>query len=165
MCKNLHKERKLAERRKFKRVELDVAVKCKIIDPQKKANISGEITARAKNLSEGGALLEWPRSWPCDICSNCLGWIYNSDCKLKEKNMSDEESNKDLIPDMYINLRLALASDVEPVIALAKISWVKLPEGQIANKYNVGISFVEAEKREHDIRKKLAVIKKRFETN
>lgn len=155
----------LAERRKFKRVELNVAVKCKILDPQKKTDISGEIVARARNLSEGGALLEWPRSWPCDICSNCLAWIYNFTCKIKEKGESDEESNKDLIPEMHITLHLAPAGDVEPVSALAKVSWVKAPEDQETDKYQVGISFVEGKKKEPDFRKKISVIKKRFEVD
>lgn len=155
----------MAERRKFKRVEIDVAVKCKIIDPQKKTEISGEITAKAKNLSEGGALLEWPRSWPCDICFNCLGWIYNFTCKLKEQDVFEEEANKDLIPTMHISLNLAPASDVEPVSALAKVAWVRTPEDEITDKYQVGISFVEGEKKEPNLRKKVAVIKKRFEAD
>lgn len=155
----------LAERRKFKRVELDVAVKCKIIDPQKKTDISGEIVARARNLSEGGALLEWPRSWPCDTCSNCLAWIYNFTCKIKERGESEQESNKDLIPEMHITLHLAPAGDVEPVSALAKINWVKSSEDEEKDKYQVGISFVDVEKKESDVRKKIAVIKKRFETS
>jgi hypothetical protein len=94
-----------------------------------------------------------------------LGWIYNSNCKLKQKDLFDEESNKDLIPDMHINLHLAPASDVEPISTLAKVVWVKTPEEPAVDKYKIGVSFVEGEKREPDIKKKIASIKKRFETN
>ncbi len=155
----------MAERRRFKRVEIDVAVKCKIIDPQKKMDVTPEITARARNLSEGGALLEWPRSWPCDVCFNCLGWIYNFTCQLKDKGLFEEESNKDLIPEIHLTLHLAPASDVEPVSTLAKVSWVKTSEDQGIDKYQVGVTFVEAKKRELDLRKKISIIKKRFEVN
>lgn len=153
----------MAERRKFKRVESDVAVRCKITDPKKKIDLSGEITVKAKNLSEGGALLEWPRSWLCDTCSNCLGWIYNLTCKLKEKGLFDEESNKDLIPEMHIDLHLAPSGETEPVGTLAKVAWVKTPEGQTVDRYHVGVTFL-GEKREPNFRKKITVIKKRFET-
>lgn len=153
----------MAERRKFKRVELDFAVRCKITDPKKKIDLSGEITVKAKNLSEGGALLEWPRSWLCDTCSNCLAWVYNLTCKLKEKGLFDEESNKDLIPEMHIDLHLAPSGETEPVGTLAKVAWVKTPEGQTVDRYHVGITFL-GEKKEADFRKKITVIKKRFET-
>ncbi|KPK41322.1 MAG: hypothetical protein AMJ78_05775 [Omnitrophica WOR_2 bacterium SM23_29] len=154
----------MAERRKFKRVELDVAVRCKITDPKKKTDISGEIIVKAKNLSEGGALLEWPRSWLCDTCSNCLAWVYNFTCNLKEKGPFDEESNKVLIPEVHINLHLVPAGDVEPVSTLAKVAWVKVPPEQEADKYHVGVIFL-GEKKEPDFRKKITVIKKRFEAD
>jgi len=154
----------VAERRRFKRIEIDIAVRCKIVDPQKKTDVSGDIMARAKNLSEGGVLLEWPRSWPCNVCFNCLGWIYNMNCKLKERTPSEEEFNKNLVPEMHIVLHLHPGGDLEPVSTLAKVSWVRPPESQNINRYQVGISFVEGEKREQDIKRSIAVIKKEFES-
>ncbi len=153
------------ERRKFRRVEIDVAVKGKITDPQKKTDISGDISLRAKNLSEGGALLEWPRSWPCETCFNCLGWVHNFDCKLKEKEAGAEEFNKDLVPEMHITIRLTPGDDLEPVETLAKIAWVKNPDNPNANKYDIGVSFVESDKKGPDVKKKILVIKKRFESS
>lgn len=155
----------MAERRKFGRVEIDVAVKCKIIDPQKKTEITPEITARARNLSEGGALLEWPRSWPCDSCFNCLGWVYNFTCRLKEKGLFEEESNKDLIPDIHINVYLMPGSDLEPIRAVGRVSWVKAPEEQNVDRYQIGLSFIEGGKTESDFKKKITLIKKRFKAN
>ena len=157
--------KKMEERRRFKRIEIDVAIRCKLVDPQKKMDVSGEIIARAKNLSEGGALLEWPRSWPCDVCFNCLGWIYNLTCKLKERGIFEEGANKDLIPEMHISLHLAPARDLEPVSALAKVAWVKMLERTDIDTYQVGVSFIEGQREKPDLRKKIAVIKKRFEAS
>ncbi|MFA5148487.1 MAG: hypothetical protein WC491_05110 [Candidatus Omnitrophota bacterium] len=152
------------ERRKFKRVEINVAIKGKLVDPQKKIDISGDIPLKAKNLSEGGALLEWPRSWDCDSCSNCLGWVHNSRCKLKEDS-GGEESNKDLVPEMHITLNIVPGNDIEPVKTLVKVSWVKAPVEQDPEKYDVGVSFVDDEKQEVDLKKKILVIKKSFDND
>lgn len=154
----------LSERRKFKRVEIDISVKGKITDPQKKTDISGDIALRAKNLSESGALLEWPRSWPCDTCFNCLGWVHNFNCKLKEEETAGEEFNKDLVPEMYITIRLTPGNNLEPVETLAKVVWVENPDNAGANKYDIGVSFTESDKKDPEIRKKILVIKKRFES-
>ncbi len=155
----------MAERRKFERVGLDIAVKVKLIDPQKKIDISQDIAIKAKNLSEGGALLEWPRSWDCDTCSNCLGWAYNFNCKLKEKGEADEEFNKNLVPELHITLHITPGNDIEPIQALAKVTWVSTPKDQSADKYHVGVSFIDEEKTEPDLKKKILVIKKRFEAS
>lgn len=152
----------MSERRKFKRVEVTVAIKGKLVDPQKKIDISGDILLRAKNLSEGGALLEWPRSWHCETCSNCLGWVHNSGCKLKEDIGGNGEFNKDLVPEMHIALNIVPGNELEPVNTLAKVNWVKKPAEQDSGKYDVGVSFVESEKQESDLKKKILVIKEAF---
>lgn len=155
----------MSERRKHKRVDVNVAIKGKIVDPQKKVDITGDISLKARNLSEGGVLLEWPRSWDCDTCSNCLGWVHNFNCKLKEDGQRGGEFNKELVPEMHITLQIIPGKDIGPVNALVKISWVKSPEGESSDRYHVGASFVESEKQEPDIKKKILVIKKSFETN
>lgn len=154
----------MAERRKFERVGIDIAVKGKLVDPQKKIDISKDIALKAKNLSEGGALLEWPRSWDCDTCSNCLGWAYNFNCKLKEQGESDGEFNKDLVPELHITLYITPGSDIEPIQALAKVTWVKPPEDPAAKRYNIGVSFVDEGSKDADLKKRILGIKKRFET-
>jgi len=65
---------------------------------------------------------------------------------------------------MHIVLHLHPGGDLEPVSTLAKVSWVRPPESQNINRYQVGISFVEGEKREQDIKRSIAVIKKEFES-
>jgi len=153
------------ERRKFKRVEVNVAIKGRLVDPQKKMDISGNIPLRAKNLSEGGALLEWPRSWNCETCSNCLGWVHNSGCRLKEEGSGAEEFNKDLVPEMHITLNIIPGSDIEPVDALAKVNWVRPVIENDPENYHIGVSFVDDGKQESDIKKKILVIKKSFEND
>lgn len=155
----------MSERRKHKRVDVNVAIKGKLIDLQKKVDITGDISLNAKNLSEGGVLLEWPRSWNCDTCSNCLGWVHNFNCKLKEDGQLRGEFNKELLPEMHITIQIVPGNDIGPVNALVKVNWVKSPEGESLDKYHVGVSFVEGGKQEPDIKKKILVIKKSFETN
>jgi len=155
----------MSERRKYKRVDVNVAVNGKLVDPQKKVDITGEIPLKAKNLSEGGVLLEWPRSWKCDTCSNCLGWVYNFNCKLKEEGQGGDEFNKELVPEMHITIQIVPGNDIGPVNALIKVNWVRSPEGESYDKYHIGASFVEGEKQEPDIKKKILVIRKSFETD
>jgi len=155
----------MSERRRYKRVDLDVAIKGRLVDPHKKFDITADIPLRAKNLSEGGALLEWPRSWNCDICSNCLGWVHNLNCKLKEKEERGAEFNKELVPEMRVTVQLLPGSGIEPVTVSAKVNWVKSSQEESRDKYEVGVSFMESEKQEPDIKKKILVIKKNFEVS
>ena len=153
----------MSERRKFKRVDVNVAVKGKLVDPQKKIDITGDILLKAKNLSEGGALLEWPLKWKCDTCSNCLGWVHNGDCRLKEGTEAGEEFNKSLVPEMHMTLQIIPGNDIEPLNALVKINWIgEQPEAD-SGKYDVGVSFVDADRQESEIKRKVLVIKKQFE--
>lgn len=152
----------MSERRRFKRVGIDVAVKGRLIDWQKKKVISPDIELRAKNLSEGGALLEWPRSWSCDTCSNCLGWIYNFNCRLKDKDVQEGEFNKELAPKMHIGLCIA-TEDLEPVETISKVAWVEAPPDSSAIGYRIGVSFVDSGKAEGEIKRRMQIIKKRFE--
>ncbi len=155
----------MSERRKFKRVEVDIAVRGRLVNPQKKVDLSGNVSLKAKDLSEAGARLEWPRSWSCNTCTNCLGWIYNFDCKLKDAGMDEEESNRDLVPEMHLVIHIRPGEDVEPVETLAKVVWVKSPEMQNSDRYDIGVSFVKADKKEPDLTKKILDIKKKFESN
>lgn len=155
----------MAERRKYKRVDVNFAIKGKVIDHQKKVDITGDILLNAKNISESGALLEWPRSWNCDICLNCLGWVHNFSCKLKKSRQGESEFDKELFPGMHIAIQIVPGNDLEPVNTLAKVNWVKSSEEEDADKYHVGVSFVEGDKQEPDIKKKIAVIKKSLVAN
>jgi len=155
----------MSERRKYKRVDVDFAIKGKVVDHQKKVDITGDVLLKAKNLSEGGALLEWPRSWNCDTCSNCLGWVHNFGCKLKKSRQGEGEFDKDLFPGMQIAIQILTGNDIEPVNALAKVNWVKPPEEENADRYHVGVSFIESDKRDQDIKKKILIIKKNLEVN
>jgi hypothetical protein len=83
---------------------------------------------------------------------------------LKEDS-GGEESNKDLVPEMHITLNIVPGNDIEPVKTLVKVSWVKAPVEQDPEKYDVGVSFVDDEKQEVDLKKKILVIKKSFDND
>lgn len=152
-------ENKLAERRKFERIGIDCFAEGRLFDSVRKTEISRSVPIRAKNLSEEGALLDWPRSWDCDICSNCLGWLYNFRCKLKEKEQFQEDFNKKLIPDIHMELRIILSDGMDPLEVLARIMWVKSSSEAVAERYPIGVYFVGDGKKAVEIKKKLQIIK------
>ena len=90
--------------------------------------------------------------------------MHNSTCKLKEGGQRDGEFNKELVPGMHITIHITPGNDLEPVKALVKINWVKSAGSECNDNYDVGVSFVEDERQEPDIKKKILVIKKSFET-
>lgn len=66
---------------------------------------------------------------------------------------------------MHITLKMVPGNDVEPVNALVKVNWVRSTAEQVPEKYDVGVSFVDDEKQEADLKKKILVIKKSFEND
>ena len=82
-----------------------------------------------------------------------------------EGGQGGDEFNKELVPEMHITIQIVPGNDIGPVNALIKVSWVKSPEGESGENYHVGASFAEGEKQEPDIKKKILVIRKSFETN
>lgn len=151
----------MTERRKYSRVNLDMPVKCKILDKQKKNEISYEISSRTVNISEGGVYLTWPVSWNCKVCSNCLVWIFNHSCSLKDGSPSTEQ-NKYLAPATFIRLEFAPPLVPHPVKVTAKVAWVETAKDK--NAYPVGVSFLEEDKKKGDldmVREKIAALKER----
>ena len=84
----------MAQRRKYSRLSIEIPVKCKILDRHKKKEISHEIISATCNLCEGGVCLTWPKSWSCESCTNCLAWIFNYSCTLKEEASLGKEKQK-----------------------------------------------------------------------
>lgn len=152
----------MAERRKFERVGIDCSAEGRLFDPVRKIEISRNIPIRAKNLSEEGALLEWPHSWHCGICSNCLGWLYNFRCKLKEKEQYQGDFDRELVPDIHMELRIILSDGMDPLEVLSRIMWVKSSVAAANEKYPIGVSFVRDEKKSVEIKRKLQIIKGRI---
>ena len=83
----------MVEKRRFRRTEAKLPVYCRIGHGKNKSSLSNVIEAYSKNVSRGGLLLTWPRSWVCDKCSHCLAWIFNLDCKLKEEPYREATRN------------------------------------------------------------------------
>jgi hypothetical protein len=148
----------LVERRKYSRLSIEMPVKCKILDRQKKNEISYEISSKTFNLSEGGACLNWPKTWTCKVCTNCLAWIYNHACILKEEPYL-EESNKYLTTSTFIQVELTPPTAPEPIKVAAKITWVK-PSDQ-ENSYGIGLSFLKDEEGKlEELQEKISILKK-----
>ena len=53
----------MSERRKYKRVEVNVAIKGKIIDPQKKIDITGDILLKPALLNNSWLAANTPMIW------------------------------------------------------------------------------------------------------
>jgi hypothetical protein len=134
---------KLAKKRKYTRSIIELPVKCEILDRRKKNKISYEVISKTCNLSEGGACLNWPKSWACEACSKCLAWIFNHNCTLKEDSYVSE-FNRCLTTSTYIRIKLEPPAVPEPIEIKARVAWVK-SEGE-KDEYPIGLSFLESEK-------------------
>ena len=149
----------MVERRKHSRLSVEIPVRCRILDRQKKNEISFEIPTKTCNISEGGASLDWPKAWICKSCSNCLAWIFNHACMLKEEPYL-EESNKFLTLSTYIQIELEPPVVPEPVKVSARVAWVK-PEDE-KNSYGVGLAFLKDEEGKlEELQEKISILKKK----
>jgi hypothetical protein len=145
------------ERRKHNRLKIEFPVRCKILDKAKKNEISYNIFSKTCDLSEGGACLSWPKSWSCEVCSNCLAWIFNHSCTLKEEPYK-EESNKYLTTSTFIQVELEPPAVPEPLKVTAKVAWVK-PQGD-KDEYGIGLSFLEGKKGElNELKERISALK------
>ena len=131
----------MIERRRFKRVEAKVPVRCRIVHRKKKLPFSVEITLYTRNISQGGLLLSWPRGWGCKECSHCLAWIFNLNCKLKEEPC--QETTRFLNPTTFLGLEIESHAFPGSIKTTAKVVWVKEPQSPQEDTYNVGIAFAE----------------------
>lgn len=148
----------MSQRRKHSRLSIEIPVKCKILDRQKKKEISYEIASMTSNLSEGGVCLTWPKSWTCKSCTNCLAWIFNHACTLKEEPYL-EQSNKHLTPSTFIQIQLESPIIASPIKLAAKVAWVK-PEEQ-KDSYGIGLSFLKDEEEKlEELQEKISILKK-----
>ncbi|MFH1855953.1 MAG: hypothetical protein ABH836_01835 [Candidatus Omnitrophota bacterium] len=130
----------MSEKRRYIRIEVDAPVKCRIVDKYKKKQLSYDIETTINNLSEGGVYLNWPKSWDCRVCTNCLAWVFNHSCILKEEN-SAEETNKYLTTSLFIKLEMKPPIVPHPMDVITKVVWVK-PDLE-KNTYGIGLCFEE----------------------
>lgn len=132
----------MAERRRYSRLSIESSVKCVILDRLKKNKISYEILSKTRDLSEGGLLLSWPKSWECKVCSNCLAWIFNHKCILKgDEESLPENMNKYLPAATFLQIELVPPIVPAPVIVKAKVAWTKFEKRR--NSYLIGLCFLD----------------------
>ena len=149
----------MTQRRKHSRLSIEIPVKCKILDRHKKKEISHEIISATYNLCEGGVCLNWPKSWTCKSCTNCLAWIFNHSCILKEE-ASLRESNKYLAPSTFVQIQLDSPLIASSTKLAARVAWVK-PEGE-KDLYAIGLSFLKDEEDKlKELQEKISILKKK----
>jgi len=141
----------LIERRRFKRVEAKLPIRCRIYHRDKGINVSNEITTSTKNISQGGVLLDWPRGWECEECVHCLGWIYNLNCRLKDR--PEKKMTRSLDPGIFLSVELEPPTPAKPTKTLAKVVWVKGPRTHREDTYNVGVAFNQPLKSKKSLKK------------
>ncbi|MFZ5801336.1 MAG: hypothetical protein ACOY3D_08210 [Candidatus Omnitrophota bacterium] len=137
----------MAEQRHFPRFALRLAAKLRIFDQEANADIINPIDVLTENIGQGGMRLTLPRSWDCPQCNNCLGWIYNLGCKLKNNHTQDD--TRFLNPKLTLKVVLAglPAAGEGPLELEGSCVWVKtdVPSGE--DSYSVGIAFSESQQR------------------
>ena len=130
----------MTERRRFARVNRKLAVRFKVFDRDTKIDITDLIDAYTENISKGGMRLILPRAWDCPECSNCLGWMYNLDCKLR--NSHTKETERFLNPKLNLKILLTDSSDTskEPIQLEGECVWVNPHIDSSKKDYPVGVS-------------------------
>lgn len=137
----------MLERRQSSRFSAKFPVKLRIFDRETKTYITNYINADTKDISKGGACLVLPRSWGCPECNNCLGWMYNLGCKLKDNHTT--ETNRTLVNKL--NLTILIPQDPKlikkPVQLEGECVWVNADIGFKEDAYPVGIAFSKASRK------------------
>lgn len=133
----------MAERRKFPRHKARLPVKFRIFDRENKTEITNDIDAYTQNISKTGMCLTLPRGWDCPDCNNCLGWMYNLSCKLK--NTHNHETNRFITPKLSLKILVFDPSLPfrEPLELEGDCVWVKQDVAAEEEAYPVGISLFQ----------------------
>jgi hypothetical protein len=129
----------MLEKRRFPRLNVKLPVKLRIFDPEAKTDVTNDIEVYTKDISGGGLCLILPRGWECQECNNCLGWIYNLDCKLKNNHAT--ETNRILPAELDLKITVSYPSnlDKEPAQLEGRCAWVNADIGPEENAYPVGV--------------------------
>lgn len=115
----------------------------KIFDKETKTDITNDIDAYTENVSKAGMCLILPREWECPECNNCLGWMYNLSCKLK--NNHTQETNRFLSTKLNLKITLSDPSSSleEPIQLEGNCVWVNTNVLPQENSYPVGVYLPE----------------------
>lgn len=123
---------------------MQLPVKMKIFDKETNAYITNDIEVYTENVSKGGLCLILPRSWDCPECNNCLGWIYNLTCKLKNNHTKDDNHLLASKLSLKISLSDPSVPGKEPIQLEGNCVWVNSDIPQQENSYSVGVRLPDA---------------------
>ncbi|MDD5195929.1 MAG: hypothetical protein PHQ96_09725 [Candidatus Omnitrophica bacterium] len=127
---------KFIEKRKFDRVVKKIPLVANLFH---KGSLSSsyDIPVTSSDISRGGMKVLWPAGWACSECKNCLFWIFNASCSLKENN-----HNSDFNKPLAIGCRLAFSSAGLAAREIqAEVIWLNWNEGLCG--YDLGLKFLE----------------------
>ena len=129
----------MIERRHSPRFKSRLAVKFKIVNAETKVSITNDVGAYTEDISKTGMRLEIPREWDCPECNNCLGWIYNQQCHLR----NGHTNGVDHLLTSKLNLKILLSSPQkprkEPIELDAQCVWANQDIESNKSTYPVGI--------------------------
>jgi hypothetical protein len=133
----------MVERRRFPRLKIKLPVKIRVFDKETNGDVTNDINAYTENVSKAGMCLMLPRSWDCPECNNCLGWIYNLGCKLKNNHTQDDY--RSLANELVLKVSIFddLIPNKEPIQLEGNCVWVKTDVPPEENSYSVGIYIPE----------------------
>lgn len=130
------------ERRKLKKYKIKIPVESQIVKRNLRTPLTGVIPTTTRDLSLGGIKLKWPKGWKCENCSNCLGWIFNEECRLKAD--MELKVNRNLNSGLIVKLKF-LNSFLRDKDYYAKVVWTNnLKYAQPT--YDTGLSFINRDK-------------------
>jgi len=126
------------ERRKFPRIPKRIELLANLVESKNSQQASYTIRITTENISKQGLMVTWPKGWVCLDCKNCVFWIFNLSCRLKNNNNSNGDFTKPLPVNCLINLRSRYSPENK---FTAQVVWID-PDRQ-KDTYRVGLRFLE----------------------
>ena len=130
------------EKRRQKRSSVEVRFLGQLLRKDKRTVLTNEIPVLSKDISLGGVRLSWPKGWKCDKCSNCLGWVFNFNCRFKSNNTN--RINRIVDGDVVLKVIFQEKDDSSKEV-LSKVVWAEEPQKEDLH-YDIGLSFIKLDK-------------------
>lgn len=132
----------IKERRRHRRFDIEVPFHGQLLRRNKRTMVTNEIPVFSRDISLGGVKLNWPKSWKCPKCVNCLGWVFNSGCRFKKGK--SERVNRLLDKGIVFKIIIKM-EDSQSHEILSEIAWTAKPEEE-KEHYEVGLNFIKVNK-------------------
>ena len=135
-------ENMINEKRRQKRSNIKVQLLGQLLRKDKRTALTNEIPVLSKDISRGGIRLSWPKSWKCGKCSNCLGWVFNFNCRFKSNNAN--RINRIVDRDVVLKV-IFQEKDNNSREVLSRVVWTEESQEEDLH-YDVGLNFVKLDK-------------------